>query len=174
MTPSEHLGWIRDRSSSWLQLSLGGVVWTGAGEVCSPPSAGQQRPAGSQRSLCARHQALRQLAAQSSGGAQGRQGTGRQGSPGLTQRPRSHSGQGHFRCPGATDPGRGRGKGGGCSPQLRACSETTLASGSSTNDATTLALSLRASPSRPWGVSGSTKPRMFFSGKILKEYSPVV
>lgn len=37
-----------------------------------------------------------------------------------------------------------------------------------------LALSVRASPSRPWSVSGSTKPRMFFSGKILKEYSPVV
>lgn len=50
----------------------------------------------------------------------------------------------------------------------------TLATGSSTKDATTLALSLWACPSRPSGVSGSTKPRMFFSGKILKEYSPVV
>lgn len=39
MTSSEHLGWIRDRSSSWLQLSLGGVVRMGGGEVCSPPPA---------------------------------------------------------------------------------------------------------------------------------------
>lgn len=43
MTSSEHLGWIRDRSSSWLQPSLGGVVWTGVGEGCSPLPAGQQR-----------------------------------------------------------------------------------------------------------------------------------
>lgn len=47
MTSSEHVGWIRDMSSSWLQL-LGGVVWTGMGEVCSPPPAGQQRQAGGQ------------------------------------------------------------------------------------------------------------------------------
>lgn len=44
MTSSEHLGWIRDRSSSWLQLSVGGgVVWTGGGEVCSPPPPAEHR-----------------------------------------------------------------------------------------------------------------------------------
>lgn len=71
----------------------------------------------------------------------------------------------------ATDPKEGRGRG---SPQLEACSEMTLARGSSTKDATVLTLSFWACPSRPWGVSGSMKPLMVLSGKILKEYSPVV
>lgn len=60
------------------------------------------------------------------------------------------------------------------SPQLEALSQTSLARGSSTKEATVLALSLRASPIRPWGVSGRLKPLIFFSGKILMEYSPVV
>lgn len=59
-------------------------------------------------------------------------------------------------------------------PQLEALRETSLARGSSTKEATVLALSLRASSIRPWGVSGSGKPLMVFSGKILMEYSPVV
>lgn len=44
MVSSEQFGWSRDMSSSSLQISLGGVVCTGMGEVCSPP-AGQQKRA---------------------------------------------------------------------------------------------------------------------------------
>lgn len=86
---------------------------------------------------------------------------------------------GGVRHTAATDPrggqrkAGGQGKGAGRSPHLLARSETALARGSSTKDATTLALCLRASSSRPCGVFGSAKPGMLFSGKILTEYSPV-
>lgn len=66
-------------------------------------------------------------------------------------------------------------RGTGCgSPQLEALRETLLARGSSTKEVTMLALSLRASPIRPWGVSGSSTPLTLLPGKILTEYSPVV
>jgi hypothetical protein len=47
MTSSAHFGWIRDKSRLGLQLVLGGVVRAGAGEVWSPPPAGQQSHCGS-------------------------------------------------------------------------------------------------------------------------------
>lgn len=68
----------------------------------------------------------------------------------------------------------GTGAQGRGSPQLEAFRETSLARGTSAKEAIMLALSERASPIRPWGVSGSAKPLMGFSGKILMEYSPVV
>lgn len=40
MPSLEHFGWIRVRSSSWLQPLLGVVISTGVGEGCSPLPVG--------------------------------------------------------------------------------------------------------------------------------------